>query len=85
MKQQYVNEISHRRFCRMDKNYMSTVGGQVLGTPRLIALRLFPDKLFSSDHNNNFKCGILGTQCAYLLPRKDFFWYDLNIIDSNMI
>jgi len=27
MKQQYVNEISHRRFCRMDKNYMSTVRG----------------------------------------------------------
>jgi len=25
MKQQYVNEISHRRFCRMNKNYMSTV------------------------------------------------------------
>jgi len=25
MKQQYVNEISHRRFCRMDNNYMSTV------------------------------------------------------------
>jgi len=27
MKRQYVNEISHRRFCRMDKNYMSTVQG----------------------------------------------------------
>jgi len=27
MKQKYVNEISHRRFCRMDKNYMSTVQG----------------------------------------------------------
>jgi hypothetical protein len=26
MKQQYVNEISHGRFCRMDKN-MSTVRG----------------------------------------------------------
>ena len=25
MKQQYVNEISHRRFCGMDKIYMSTV------------------------------------------------------------
>ena len=25
MEQQYVNEISHRRFCRMDNNYMSTV------------------------------------------------------------
>ena len=27
MKQQYVNEISHRRFCRMGKNYISTVQG----------------------------------------------------------
>jgi len=27
MKQLYVNEISHRRFCRMDNNYMSTVRG----------------------------------------------------------
>jgi len=28
MKQQYVNEISHRRFCRMDKNMdMNTVLG----------------------------------------------------------
>jgi len=27
MKQQYVNEISHRRFCRMVKNYMSTLWG----------------------------------------------------------
>jgi len=27
MKQQYVNEISHRRFCRMDNNYMRTVRG----------------------------------------------------------
>jgi len=27
MKQQYVNEISHRRFCKMDNNYMSTVQG----------------------------------------------------------
>jgi len=27
MKQQYVNEVSHRRFCRMDNNYMSTVRG----------------------------------------------------------
>jgi len=31
MKQQYVNEISHRRFCRMDKNYMSTVRGSGAG------------------------------------------------------
>jgi len=69
MKQQYVNEISHRGSCRMDKNYMSTVRG----TPRLTALKLFPEKLFSSDNNNNVKWAILGTQCASLLPRKDFF------------
>jgi len=25
MKQQYVNEISNRGFCRMDTNYMSAV------------------------------------------------------------
>jgi len=25
MKEQYVNEISHRQFCRIDKNYMSTI------------------------------------------------------------
>jgi len=27
MKQQYVNEISHRQFCRMDNNCMSIVRG----------------------------------------------------------
>jgi len=27
MKQQDVNKISHRLFCRMDENYMSTVRG----------------------------------------------------------
>jgi len=27
MKQQYVNETPHRRFCRMDKNYMSPFRG----------------------------------------------------------
>jgi len=27
MKQEYVNEISHRRFCRMDNNYMNTDQG----------------------------------------------------------
>jgi len=27
MKQKYVNEIAHRQFCRMDKNYMNTVRG----------------------------------------------------------
>jgi len=69
MKQQYINEITHRRSCRMDKNYMSTVRG----TTRLTALKIFPEKLFSSDHTNNVKWVILGTQCACLLPGKDFF------------
>jgi len=27
MKQQYVNEISRSRFCRMGKNYMNSVRG----------------------------------------------------------
>jgi hypothetical protein len=72
MKQQDFNEISHRLFCRMDENYMSTVRGHVLGTPRLTALKLFPEKVFSSDHNNNSKWAILGTQYACHLPRKDF-------------
>jgi len=78
MKEQYVNEILHRQICRMDKNYISTVWGSgvrylVLGTPRLTALKLFPRTAFSSDHNNNLKWAILGTKCACLLPRKDFF------------
>jgi len=61
MKQQYFNEITHRRFCRMDKNYMSTVKGQVFGTPRLTALKLLPQTVFPSGHNNNLKWAILGT------------------------
>jgi len=73
MKQQYVNEILHRRFCRMDKNYISTVQGQVLGTPILTALKLFPHTVFSSNHKNNLRWAILGTKCTRLLPRKDFF------------
>jgi len=52
----------------MGKNYMST--GR--GTPRLTALKFFPEKLFSSQHNNNLKWTILGTQCACLLPQKYF-------------
>jgi len=73
MKQQYVNEISHRRFCRMDKNYISTVQGSGAGIPRLTASKLLPHTVFSSDHKNNLKWAILGTKCACLLPRKDFF------------
>jgi len=36
-------------------------GGQVLGTPRLRALKPFPKTMFSTDHNNNLKWAILGT------------------------
>jgi len=36
-------------------------GGQVLGTPRLTALKLSPETVFLSDHNNNFRWAILGT------------------------
>jgi hypothetical protein len=36
-------------------------GGGVLGTPRLTALRLFLEKVFSSDHNSNLTWAILGT------------------------
>jgi hypothetical protein len=35
--------------------------GQMLGTPRLTALKLFPETVFSSDHNNNLKWVIAGT------------------------
>ena len=47
-------------------------GGQVLGTPRLTTLKLFPETDFLPDHNNNLKWAILGTKWACLLPRKDF-------------
>jgi len=46
--------------------------GQVLGTPRLTAVKLFPHTTFSSDHKDNLKWAILGKKCACLLPRKDF-------------
>jgi len=36
-------------------------GGHCFGTPRLTALKLFPENMFSSDHNNNLKWAILGT------------------------
>jgi hypothetical protein len=32
--------------------------GQMLGTPRLTALKPFPETLFSSDHKNNFKWAV---------------------------
>jgi len=47
--------------------------GQVLGTLRLTALKLFPETAFSSDHYNNFIWAILGTKCACHLPRKYIF------------
>ena len=46
--------------------------GQVIGTPRLTALKLFPERVFSSDNKNNSKWAILGMKCACLLLRKDF-------------
>ena len=36
-------------------------GGQVHCTPRLNALKLFPETVFPSDRNNNLKWAILGT------------------------
>jgi hypothetical protein len=36
-------------------------GSQVLGAPRLTALKHFPEAVFSSGHNNNLKWAILGT------------------------
>jgi len=35
--------------------------GEVLGTPRLTALKLLSETVFSSDHNSNLKWAILGT------------------------
>jgi len=37
------------------------LGGQVFGTPRFNALKLFPETVFSSDYDNNLKWAILGT------------------------
>jgi len=51
----------------MDNNYMST--GQVFGSPRPTALKLFLEKVFSSDHNNKLKWAILGAKCACHLSR----------------
>jgi len=33
---------------------------QVLGTPRLTVLKLFPKSVFSSDHHSNLKWAIVG-------------------------
>jgi len=35
-------------------------GGEVFGALRITALNLFPEKVFSPDHYNNFKLAILG-------------------------
>jgi hypothetical protein len=40
---------------------LAQFGGEMLGTPRLTAWRLFLQKVFSSDHNNNLKWAISGT------------------------
>jgi len=41
MKQQYVKEISHRRFCRIDKNYMSTVRGSGVWYTETYSIKTF--------------------------------------------
>jgi len=46
MKQQDVNEISHRRFCRMNNNIRAQFGRQVHGTLRLTALNTFRRQCF---------------------------------------
>jgi len=67
MTQQYFNELSHRRICRVDNSYMNT--GQVFGTLRLTALKQFPQSVFSLHGHNNLKWVILGTLCACNLAR----------------
>jgi len=61
MKQKCVNEISQRRFCRMDKNYVSTVRGSGTWYSEIYCIKHFPEAVFSSDHKNNLKWAILGT------------------------
>jgi len=48
-------------------------GGQVLGTPGLIALKLFPETAFSSDHNNNLKWAIIKNIMYQSSSPKIFF------------
>jgi hypothetical protein len=43
------------------RNIWAQFGGQVLGTLRLTALKLFTETVFSSDHNSNLNWAILGT------------------------
>jgi len=40
---------------------LAQFGGQMLGTPRLTALKHFPETVFSLDLNNNLKWAIFGT------------------------
>ena len=61
MKQQYVNEISQRRFCRMDKNYMSTVRRSSAWSPEAYCIKTLSGETVSSDHYNNLIRAILGT------------------------
>ena len=42
MKQQYVNQISHSRFYRMDKNYMSTVRGSCAWYSEIYCIKTVP-------------------------------------------
>jgi len=58
MKQQCVNKISQGDSAEWTRIVRAQFVGQVLCTPRLTALKLFPEKLFSSDHNNDLKWAI---------------------------
>jgi len=58
MKQRYVNEISQGDSAEWIRIICAQFGGQVLGTPRLTALKLFPETVFTSDHKNNMKWAI---------------------------
>jgi hypothetical protein len=70
---QKVNDIHTGKSADWIKTKCAYFEGQVLNTPRFTVLQLFPQKVFSSDRNNNLKWAILGTQCTYHLPENFFF------------
>jgi len=55
MKQQYVNEYHSGDSAEWKRIIRAQFGGQVLGTARVTAFKLFPEIMYSSDHNNNLK------------------------------
>jgi len=61
MKEQYVNENHIGDSAEWIRILGAHFGCLVLGTPRLTVLKLLPETVFSSDHNNNLKWAILGT------------------------